>query len=133
MLDATQTIVKNKLGLNYSQINGYKIIYDFICKFAFCQSASNNIYAIDYQIQDIKLADGAILNSIPHRTREIVNAIGTHSLHIYFSPHAYKTKFLNFCEKMRAARAQMRDYVVTGCLVQTKGAFEVEYDMGAAS
>jgi len=129
MLDATQIMVKNKLGLNYDQVKAYKIIYDFIGRFAFCQSDSNNIYAKEISLHDIKLEYKSKLNAIPHATRRILEKIGTESIHLFFCPHAYPKKFEDFCKKLLAQRAQMRDYYVPGLICVHKSAVvEVEYE-----
>ena len=127
MLDATQTIVKNKLGLTGQQVYAYKVIYDFICKFSFCQFDGNNIYSIDNQIHDIKIEHNGIRNHIPVKTYQIIKKIGTHNLGLYFSPHAYPSKFKSFCKKMRSEKAQITDYYTPGLLIVDKLVVEESY------
>lgn len=129
MLDPVQLKVKNKLGINYSQVNGYKIIYNFISRFAFCQVNSNNINRKDITLYDIKLEHDGMRRDIPTETRKILEKIGTEKLYLYFSPHEYPKKFENFCTKMLEKRAKLSEYYTQGLLcTEKRDMIEVTYE-----
>ncbi|MGD2065883.1 MAG: hypothetical protein PVI43_01770 [Candidatus Bathyarchaeota archaeon] len=116
-LDRTQTIVKNKLGMSNSQMIGYKIIYDFIARFAHAGEFDGE----KYTVYDIKFQDkSGHLNKVPLGTMDIIESIGLDRIGFYFSMDAYPKKFESFCRKMFEARAQPKDYVVSGVLVYDK-------------
>jgi len=116
-LDRTQTIVKNKLGMSNSQMIGYKIIYDFIARFAHAGEFEGE----KYTIYDIKFQDkSGHIHKVPLMTHDIVEHIGFDRIGFYFSMYAYPKKFESFCIKMFEARAQPKDYVVPGVLIYDK-------------
>ena len=132
-MDSTQLKVKNKLGLNYSQVNGYKIIYDFISSFSFCQATGNNIYAKDVSLYEIKLQHGLKKINIPFATRRLIEKIGTERIHLFFSPHAYPRKFESFCKNLLAEKAQLREYYTPGLIcIEKIDVVELEFEDGVA-
>ena len=128
MLDSTQTIVKNKLGLTGQQAWAYKEIYNFISRFSFCQAGGNDIYKTDYMLSEIKLQDKfGKLHDIPYKTRVVIDKITSIQLHRYFSPHEYPSKFESFCKKMFEEKAQTREYISGGTIVVDKIEVEISH------
>lgn len=112
-LDPTQTIVKNKHGYSNSQMIGFKMIYDFISRFAFADHFDGE----KYETFEIKLEDKyGNLNEVPKNTMDIVEKIGFDKINLFFSPQAYPKKFEDFCKKMYELRAQPSDYIEYGLL-----------------
>lgn len=118
MLDKTQIIIKNKLGLTDMQIEMFKAIYDFVSRFSGVLQASWNQDIALHKIEELRIEPrkSNTLVPVPPKTLEIIKSVGTTELYKYFSPHVYPKMFESFCRKLMRGRVIFGDYVAVGLI-----------------
>ncbi len=122
MIDSTQRQVQDFLGLTEPQVQAFKIIYDFIGRFAYAEYAHWNTEIKLCNIADLRMLHDGVLRDIPRNVREVLYRYGgTVEIAMAFNPHAYHSNFGAFCmELMESGRVAMSDWYAPGLVTYDK-------------